>query len=150
VIADRDLSKLRRVLRRGLLSIAVLAAIALVPTEALGKAPMESYGTVLSQIDSGVVIRGVVNAGPRHVEVLLRSRAEYLAVYPPGAEPALLSALHAHHVKVEFARRAPARAEAKPVHHHLRYIAAGVLAALLMVGGGVLLLRRRRPAGADA
>jgi hypothetical protein len=136
------------VLRRGLPAIAVLAAIALVPPDAFGVAPMESYSSVRSQIASGVVIRGVINAAPRHVEVLLKSRAEYLAVYPPGGEPALLAALHAHHVKVEFARRARAQAKPKPVHHHLRYIAAGILAALLAIGGVFLALRRRRPAAA--
>jgi hypothetical protein len=136
------------VLRRGLLSIAVLSAIALVPTDALGVAPTESYRSALAQIDSGVVVRGVINAAPRHVEVLLRSHAEYLAVYPPGGEPALLGTLHAHHVKVEFARRAHARAKAQPVHHHLRYIAAGILGALLVIAGGVLFARRRRRAAA--
>ena len=54
--------------------------------------------------------------------------------------------MRARHIHVIFAARHRAGASpapARPVHHHLRYIAATALGALLLLGGGVLLYRRR-------
>ena len=138
-------------LGRGLPPLTVLLALALVVPGAALAAPTESYQTALSQIDAGIVIRGVVNSRPHRVEVLLRDRKEYFAVFPPHGERALLHTLHAHGAKVVFAsnKRGTPRPTG-PVHHHIRYIAAGILAALIAAGGSILLFKRRRQrAGAE-
>ncbi|MDQ6810753.1 MAG: hypothetical protein M3Z95_02490 [Actinomycetota bacterium] len=52
--------------------------------------------------------------------------------------------LSARHIRVLFVPRHAARtAGSATVHHHLRYIAAGVIVAVAAIGAGLLLYRRR-------
>ena len=68
-----------------------------------------------------------------------------------GARPSLQRLLHVRHIRVIFASRHRAgTTQARTVHHHLRFIAAGVFGALLLLGAGALAYRRRRGAPAVA
>jgi hypothetical protein len=131
-------------LRARVLLILTLSA-ALAATAPARAATQVSYPQLLEQIKSGPLIRAVINRRGGDIEIKFRNLSEWKAFYPPGAQPYLQSLLHKRHIRVIFAAR-HAHAKAKPaaVHHHLRYIAAGVLGALLVCGGAFWLLRRRR------
>jgi hypothetical protein len=103
-----------------------------------------SYPELLREIGSGPLIRAVINPARGDIEIKFRNRSEWEAFYPAGARPSLQRLLHARHIRVIFAsrHRAPA-VSARPVHHRLRYIAAGVLGALLLLGAGAFVYRRR-------
>ena len=109
----------------------------------------ETYATVVSQIDSGQVIRAVVNRYRDDIKVTMHDGTEQESLYPAAQESALVRKLHAHHIRVRFARR-PVHKKPAAVHHRLRYIAAGVLAALIVVGGGAYVVSRRSSPGAGA
>ena len=110
-----------------------------------------SYPELLREVRSGPLIRAVINPARGDIEIKFRDLSEWEAFYPAGARPSLQRLLHARHIRVIFASRHRARAApARPAHHHLRYIAAGVLGALLLIGAGVFLYRRRRSAPAVA
>jgi len=103
-----------------------------------------SYQKLLQQVRSGPLIRAIINPARADVEIKFRNLLEWHAVYPPGAQDTLQRLLHARHVRVLFVPRHPARASRPTaVHHHLRYIAAGVLALFTLLGVGALVYRRR-------
>ena len=119
---------------------------------ALGATPAQaypetwvSYPKLLAQVKSGPLIRAIINPLRGDVEIKFRNLDEWHAYYPAGAQPALARLLYARHIRVIFVSRHPKRAS-KPatVHHHLRYIAAGVIGALAVLGAGAFLYRRRR------
>ena len=124
----------------------LLAAAAPVPARA---AQEVGYPVLLQQIKSGPLIRAVINRKGGDIEIKFRNLSEWKAFYPAGAQHYLQRLLHARHIRVIFAaRHAKAKAKPAPVHHHLRYIAAGLLGALLVAGGAFWLLRRRRAGAA--
>jgi len=110
------------------------------------------YTAVVEQIETGPVIRAVINRQLRHVEIKFRDLSEWEAVYPPGGQARLQLLLHRRHIRVLFASRPAARARA-PVHHHLRYIAAALLVAVAAAGSLAIIwnrrARRRRAASAQ-
>ena len=108
-----------------------------------------SYPKLLAQVRSGPLIRAIINPQRKDVEIKFTNLDEWHAYYPAGAQPELQRLLHARHVRIIFVRRSRASAAtavSRPVHHKLRYIAAGILAAAVVLGGGLVLWRRRRPA----
>jgi hypothetical protein len=119
----------------------LLAAAAPVPARA---AQEVGYPVLLQQIKSGPLIRAVINRKGGDIEIKFRNLSEWKAFYPPGAQPMLQRLLHERHIPVIFASRHHHAAKPRAVHHHLRYIAAGVLGALALVGGVLLLVQRRR------
>ena len=131
-------------LRARLLLIASLAMTVAVPPPARA-ATQVSYPALLHQIQSGPLIRAIINRRAGHIEIKFRDLSEWEASYPRGAQRQLQRLLHERHIRVIFASRHRA-APAKPrsVHHHLRYIAAGVLGALALAAIAWLLIRRRR------
>lgn len=108
-----------------------------------------SYPVLLREIKSGPLIRAVINRTRGDIEIKFRNLSEWEAFYPPGAQPMLQRLLHARHIRVIFATR-PTASKPKPmaVHHHLRYIAVGVLGALVVLGGATFAYERRRRTGA--
>ncbi len=130
---------------RVLLIAAVLLALAApAPAQA---AKEVAYPALLRQIKSGPLIRAVINRAGGDIEIKFRDLSEWKASYPAGAQPMLQRLLHERHVRVIFASRRPAKAKARGVHHHLRYIAAGILGALTLIGCAFLFSRRRRTRG---
>jgi hypothetical protein len=110
-----------------------------------------SYPALLAQVRSGPLIRVIINPARGDVEIKFRDLSEWHAVYPASAQPALQRLLRARHIRVLFVPRQPVRASRPAaVHHHLRYIAAGVIGALAVLAAGTFLyVRRRRHGGAD-
>jgi hypothetical protein len=112
-----------------------------------------SYPRLLRQVESGPLIRAVINRPRGDIEIKFRNLSEWEAFYPPGARHRLQALLHARHIRVIFATTHRRTAKTPPVHHHLRYIAAGVLVALVLICAGAYLYERRRrtpAAGAGA
>jgi hypothetical protein len=135
------------VLRSRLLLVTILAVLGLTATRAAA-ATWVSYPVLLAQVRSGPLIRAIINPARRDVEIKFRDLAEWHAFYPPSAQPELQRLLRARHVRVLFVPRHPASAaRPAPVHHHLRYIAAGVIGVLTVLTAGALLYRRRRRDG---
>jgi hypothetical protein len=128
-------------LRRATLITALLFALAIPAAPALA-ATWVGYPAVLEQIRSKPLIWAVVNRGPAHVEIKFHDLSEWEASYPRSEQARLLALLHARRVRVIFAT--PRHAAPVSVHHHLRYIAAGVLAAVLLSGAAFYLYSRRR------
>jgi hypothetical protein len=119
--------------------VVVLAAAA--PARA---AKQVSYPALLAQVESGPLIRAIINRKRGDIEIKFRDLSEWEAFYPPGAQPLLQRVLHERHIRVIFASRHTApKAKPAAVHHHLRYIAAGILGALALGAGAYLLLARR-------
>jgi len=131
-------------MRRPALVIALLAGLALAPARALAATPV-GYPQLLQQVRSGPLIRAIINRTRGDIEIKFRDLSEWEAFYPRGAQPMLQRLLHERHIRVLFASR-PRAARARPaaVHHHLRYIAAAVLAALALIGAAAFLYSRRR------
>lgn len=124
--------------------IALIAVLGVTAAPSLA-ATQVSYPVLLREIKSGPLIRAVINRTRGDIEIKFRNLSEWEAFYPPGAQPMLQRLLHARHIRVIFATR-PAASKPKPkaVHHHLRYIAAGVLGALVVLGGAAFAYERRR------
>jgi hypothetical protein len=131
-------------LRNRLLVIALLGALGVTAAPSLA-AMQVGYPALLREIKSGPLIRAVINRTRGDIEIKFRNLSEWEAFYPPGAQPGLQRLLHARHIRVIFATR-PAATKAKPkaAHHHLRYIAAGVLGALAVLGAAAFVYDRRR------
>jgi hypothetical protein len=131
-------------MRRPVLVVALLAGLALAPASALAATPV-GYPELLQQVRSGPLIRAIINRTRGDIEIKFRDLSEWEAFYPRGAQPMLQRLLHERHIRVLFASR-PHAARARPaaVHHHLRYIAAAVLAALALIGAAAYLYSRRR------
>ena len=139
--------------RRTKLVIALLGAFAVAASPAIGARPA-TYAEVLKQISSGPVIRAIINRTRGDIEIKFRDLSEWEAFYPPGAQPRLQRLLRERHIRTLFAARPrPAHRKAGPVHHHLRYIAAGVAGVLAVIGLILYVYSRGRPAsrppGAD-
>jgi ATP-dependent Zn protease len=101
---------------------------------------------------AGRQIRTVtINKRVRSLRVTLKNGAYVLAKYAPHQEPALASQLRAKHVPVSVLTPTAAIKETKgkPVHHKLRYIAAGILVLVVVVVGLVLFIDRKRKAARD-
>lgn len=130
---------------RRLLIVLLLLALA-APASASAAMPV-SYEAILQQVKSGPLSRAVINHANRHIEIKFRNSTEWIATYPPGAQPLLQRILRERHIHVKFASRHRPRPKPAKVHHHLRYIAAGVLGALVVIGGGLFLYSRRRTPG---
>jgi hypothetical protein len=132
------------VLRHRLIVITLVGSLGLTPAPAVAATPV-SYSALLQQVKSGPLIRAVINPARGDIEIKFRNLSEWEAFFPPGAQPTLQRLLHERHIRVIFASRHRAKSS-KPttVHHHLRYIAAGVIGALAVIGGGVFLYHRRR------
>ncbi len=127
----------------------MVGALGLPATPALA-ATWVSYPELLTQVRSGPLIRAIINPQRGDVEIKFRDLSEWHAFYPLGAQPALQRLLHARGVRVLFVPRHPTSTAAPAtVHHHLRYIAAGMIGAVAVIGAG-LLLYRRRPHGGGA
>ena len=133
------------ILRRRLLLVTMLGVFGLTSTQAAA-ATWVSYPVLLRQVRSGPLIRAIINPARGDVEIKFRDLDEWHAYYPANAQPALQRLLHARHIRVLYVPRHPARASRlATVHHHLRYIAAGVIGALaLLTAGALFYLRRRR------
>jgi hypothetical protein len=132
-------------MRRPVLVIALLAALALAPGGAVAATPV-TYPELLNQIRSGPVIRAIINRTRGDIEIKFRDLSEWEAFYPHGAQPMLQRLLRQRHIRVLFASRPHGRARPAAVHHHLRYIVAAVIGALALIGvGAYLYSRRRRP-----
>jgi hypothetical protein len=131
-------------LRHRLLVIVLLAVLGAAAAPSLA-ATQVSYPVLLREIESGPLIRAVINRTRGDIEIKFRNLSEWEAFYPPGMQPHLQRLLRNRHIRVIFATR-PAAARAKPaaVHHRLRYIAAAVLGALAVVGAGAFMYDRRR------
>jgi hypothetical protein len=142
----------RAALKPALSGLIALIAVAATAMPAVAATPV-SYSALLREVKSGPLIRAVINPARGDIEIKFRNLSEWEAFFPPGAQPTLQRLLHERHVRVIFASRRAAHVPKRTtVHHHLRYIAAGVLGALALIGGGALLYRRRplAPLGSDA
>jgi hypothetical protein len=129
--------------KRLLAAVTLLGALAL-PASARSETWV-SFPALLQQLRTGEVIRAIINPARGDAEIKFRNLSEWHAYYPRGKQRELQRLLAARHIRVLFVprRRAhPARHAA--VHHHVRYIVAGVLAACAIAAGVFLLLRRRR------
>src|SRR2546422_7980596 len=132
---------MRDLRRRLLLLTALLIALA---TPAPAHAVTEvGYSALLAQIKSGPLLRAVINRRAGDIEIKFKNNAEWKAFYPAGAQPMLQRLLHQRHIRVIFATVRPHHAKPRSVHHHLRYIAAGILGALALAGAAWALIRRR-------
>jgi hypothetical protein len=130
---------------RGLAALLVMLCALAAPASAAAETWV-SYPALLQQVRHGDLIRAIINPQRADVEIKFRNLSEWHAFYPRGAQSTLQRLLHARHVRLKFVPRHHAGAKHRaPVHHHLRYIAAGVLAALLLAGATLLVVRRRAP-----
>ena len=122
------------------LALAVLALGA--PAGAAVRFTHESYAAFQAQLSGGKIHAVTFNKKAHTVHISLNDGRHMLAVYPPSNEPAIAAQLTAKGVpfKIEKAKKAA------PVHHKLRYIAAGVLVVLIVIVVVVLAVNRRRPA----
>jgi ATP-dependent Zn protease len=104
----------------------------------------ESYSTLRQQIDARQVTVAYVDEETHDVRVTLKSGTQQLIVYPAADHKVLIDSLLHHGVKPIYTKH---KHTAKPVHHVLRYIAAGVVVVLLLIGGGVWMYTRgpRKP-----
>jgi hypothetical protein len=129
-------------LRVRLLVITVVGTLCIWATPA-GAETWVSYPVLLHQVRSGPLIRAIINPVRGDVEIKFRDLSEWHAFYPASAQPALQRLLFARHVRVLFVRGHHAKAP-KPatVHHHLRYIAAGVVGALAVIAAAFAYSRR--------
>ena len=121
--------------------VALLAALLCVLVgagTAFGAALTESYATLVHQINARQVTIAYVNEETHHVQANLKDGSQQLVAFPASQHKTLVDSMLHHGVTVIYTRKKPhAKATAKPVHHVLRYIAAGVVAVLLLIGLGV-------------
>jgi hypothetical protein len=80
---------------------------------------------------------------PGHVHVSLNSGQHMTVVYAANEEAKFVALARADGTPVAVAVAKP-KAAAKPVHHTLRYVAAGILVLVIVVVAAVLLVDRRR------
>jgi anti-sigma-K factor RskA len=130
-------------LRHRLLVIALLAVLGATAAPSLA-ATQVGYPVLLREIRSGPLIRAVINRYRGDIEIKFQNLSEWEAFYPPGAQPGLQRLLRARHIRVIFATRPKVKAKPKAVHHHLRYIVAGVLIAVAVIVALAFLYDRRR------
>jgi hypothetical protein len=128
---------------RALLIVALTAALA-APSPARAVTQV-SYPALLHEVQSGPLMRAVINRKAGHIEIKFRDLSEWEASYPLASQRHLVGLLQSRHIRVIYASRHRAQAKPRAVHHHLRYIAAGILGAIVLAGGAFLYVRRRRP-----
>jgi hypothetical protein len=106
----------------------------------------ESLPTYETQLAGGQVQAVTINKRIRSLRVTLKSGAHVLVKYPPHHEPTYAAALQAKGVPTTVLKPAEAIKEVvkKPVHHKLRYIAAGILILVIVIVGVVLYVDRKR------
>ena len=118
--------------------LSALVCVLLGTGTAFGAALTESYATLLHQVDAGQVTIAYVNEETHHVQANLKDGSQQLVAFPSSQHKVFVDSLLHHGVTVIYTRKKPhLKAAAKPVHHVLRYIAAGVVAVLLLIGLGV-------------
>lgn len=138
--------------RFGALALALLACAALLAASVAGAAEpvirytKESIPTYEKQLSGGEIAAATFNKKIRSLHLTLKSGQHVLVIYPPHEQLKFAAALEAKNIPVKVLKPAAAAREAasKPVHHKLRYIAAGILVVVIIVVGGVLLADRRR------
>lgn len=131
-----------------LLSLAAaLAAVlaCLLPASAFA-AEHESQQAYEGQLAAGEIAKAKINKRVRHLDLTLKNGQQFVYVYPPHTEPAVAAKLTEKKIPLEVLSPKAALAEAKkaPVHHKLRYIAAGILGAIVIIVLIVLVVDRRR------
>lgn len=131
-------------LRARVLIVACACSALALPAQAHA-ARQVSYPVLLQQVRSGPLIRAIINRKRGDIEIKFSNLDEWEAFYPPGAQPLLQRLLHERHIRVIFASSHKAKLKPKPAHHHLRYVAAGILGALVLAALAWALIRRRRP-----
>jgi hypothetical protein len=80
---------------------------------------------------------------PGHVHVSMSDGRHFTVVYPASEEAKFVALARADGTPVAVAVAKP-KAAAKPAHHTLRYVAAGILVLVIVVVAAVLLVDRRR------
>jgi hypothetical protein len=80
---------------------------------------------------------------PGHVHVSLSNGKHMTVVYAASEEAQFVALARADGTPVAVAVAKP-KAAAKPAHHTLRYVAAGILVLVIVVVAAVLLVDRRR------
>ncbi|MGH2874696.1 MAG: hypothetical protein ACRDLV_00425 [Solirubrobacteraceae bacterium] len=85
---------------------------------------------------------------PGHIHVSLDNGRHMTVVYGAGEEARFVALARAAGTPVAVAVAKP-KAAAKPAHHTLRYIAAGILVIVILVVAAVLLVDRRRKLGEE-
>jgi len=126
-----------------LLCLLAPAPISLAVTPAI----TESYAALVRQIDTGQVVVAHVNESDHHISVVLKDGRKEFISFPAAQHKTLVDSLLHHGVKPIFTTH---KKTPKPVHHVLRYVAAGVVVVLLLIGGGVWVYtrgQRQPPAG---
>ena len=113
---------------------------------ALAPTPRESQTTYEQQLAGGQIQAVTINKRLRTLHLTLKSGRHVIATYAPHEEPQQAAKIKAKGVAVTVETPAEAELElkSKPVHHKLRYIAAGIVVLVIVVVGGVLLIDRRR------
>jgi hypothetical protein len=106
----------------------------------------ESYAEYQQQLAGGQIAAVTINKRLASLRTTLKDGRYVLAKYGRHEEPKAVAALQAAHVPVTVLSDTEALKEvaAKPVHHKLRYIAAGVLIVVILIAGTVLYMRRSR------
>lgn len=107
----------------------------------------ETYQALVHQIDTNQVAIAHVNEETHHIAVTLKNGTDEFVVFPAAQHKTLIDSLEHHGVTPIYTAH---KAAAKPVHHVLRYVAAGVVVVLLLIGGGVWVYtrgHRQPPAG---
>jgi hypothetical protein len=80
---------------------------------------------------------------PGHVHVSMSDGRHFTVIYSAAEEAKFVALARADGTPVTVAVAKP-KAAAKPAHHTLRYVAAGILVLVLVVVAAVLLVDRRR------
>src|SRR5580700_5745327 len=119
---------------RRVVLFAALLCVLIGTATAFGAALTESYSTLAHQIDAGQVTIAYVNEETHHVQANLKDGSQQLVAFPSSQHKTFVDSLLHHGVQVIYTRpKRHVTATAKPVHHVLRYIAAGVVVVLLLI-----------------
>jgi len=125
-------------MRRALIVATLLALLVPAPFAfAAEYVPTETYAALTAQINSGQVVAAHVNEQTHHIKVTLKNGTDQVVDYPAADHKKLIDSLLAHGVKPIYTRPVAVVTKPKPVHHVLRYVAAGIVVVLLLIGGGV-------------
>ena len=81
-----------------------------------------------------------------HIHVSLNDGRHMTVAYASSEQEKVIALASADHTPVTIAQL-KTKAAAKPVHHKLRYVAAGILVVVIVVVLAVLLIDRRRKLG---
>lgn len=117
----------------------VSAGLAQAPTPTFTK---ESYSAFQAQLANGQIRSVEFNKKPHSLHITLDDGKLLLAYYAPTEFKTVEAQIKAKGVPVTIEH---VKVASKPVHHKLRYIAAGVLIVVIIVIALVLGFNRRRP-----